>query len=93
MNVTQVEFSPHFISQFRAKGFTTAQVKDAIEQPYKVTDVRRYPGQRRYCGRLGLAIVMDGNRAVTCYLDGVVTPLRDDQKNDPAALASRRLNR
>jgi len=39
-----------------------------------------------------VAIVMDGNRAVTLYADGIVTPMRDDQRNDKAALNSKRLN-
>lgn len=84
-----VVFTPHFKNQFREKGFTTNQVFEALAHPYKVTDVRRYPGQRRYCGG-GIAIVMDGMRAVTVYLDGVRTALRPDQMSDPAALASRR---
>jgi hypothetical protein len=89
MHHTDVTFSPHFIAQAKAKGFTPAQIKECIANPYKITDVSRYPGQKRYCGA-GIAIVMDGFRAVTCYLDGVRTPLRADQMNDPRALASRR---
>lgn len=92
MNINEVKFSEHFKRQFRAKGFTTAQVREAIENPYKITDVRRYPGQKRYCGG-GIAIVMRGNVAITLYEDGVVTPLRPDQMNDPAALNSVRINR
>ncbi len=92
MLITEVEFSDHFKRQFRAKGFTTAQVREAIERPYKVTDVTRYPGQKRRCGG-GIAVVMRDNVAITCYLDGVVTPMRADQRNDPAARNSRRLNR
>lgn len=91
MNIQDVEFSDHFKRQFRSKGFTTAQVREAIENPYKITDVRRYPGQKRYCGG-GIAIVMRDNVAITVYLDGVITPMREDQKNDPAARNSRRLN-
>lgn len=87
-----IEFSRHFLKQAREKGFTEEQYMSAIRTPEKVTPVRRYPGQLRYCGA-GVAVVMRGNVAVTIYLDGVVTPLRDDQKNDPAALNSRRLNR
>ena len=92
MKMTDVRFTRHFIDQFRAKGFTTEQVKDAIENPYKVTDVSRYPGQQRYCGRLGVAIVVDSDGITlrTIYLDGVRTALRPDQMNDPIALASRR---
>lgn len=51
-----VTFTQHFKDQFKAKGFTTAQIKDALTDPYKVTDVLRHPGQLRYCGRAGLAI-------------------------------------
>lgn len=91
MDITKVTFTSHFIRQFREKGFTTAQIREAIESPYKVTEVRRYPGQLRYCGG-GVAVVMNGNSAITVYLDGVVTPLREDQKNDRAALRSTRLN-
>jgi hypothetical protein len=91
MRMTDVKISEHFKAQFRAKGFTAAQVKDAVENPYKVTDVRRYPGQKRYCGRLGLAVVVRDNILVTCYLDGIVTALREDQKTDPAAHSSHRL--
>lgn len=95
MKMSDVRFTDHFKAQFRAKGFTTAQVQDAIENPYKVTDVTRYPGQRRYCGRLGVAIVVDADGVTlrTIYLDGVKTPLRPDQMNDPAALNSRRVGR
>lgn len=92
MDIRRVTVSEHAKATCRAKGFTAAQVREAIEHPYKVTDVRRYPGQKRYCGA-GVAVIMDGFRVITVYLDGVVTPLREDQKSDPAALASRRLNR
>lgn len=91
MDITKVTFTEHFKRQFRAKGFTTAQIREAIESPYKVTDVTRYPGQKRYCGG-GVAVVMRDNVAVTVYLDGVVTPLRPDQMNDPAARSSRRIH-
>lgn len=90
MDINNVTFSDHFKKQFREKGFTTKQIREAIEHPYKVTPVTRYPGQLRYCGG-GVAVVMRGRTAVTVYLDGVVTPLREDQKDDPAALNSRRL--
>ncbi len=92
MKLAQVTFSPHFIAQAIAKGFTAEQIASAIEQPEKVTEVRRYVGQQRYCGA-GVAIVLDGNRAVTLYADGIVTPLREDQKSDRAALNSKRVSR
>lgn len=91
MNLSTVSFSAHFIRQAREKGFTADQIQQAIENPYKVTDVRRYPGQKRYCGA-GVACVLDGTTAITIYADGIVTPMREDQKSDPAALASKRLN-
>jgi hypothetical protein len=87
-----VRFTKHFNKQFREKGFKAEQIKEALTNPYKVTDVTRHPGQKRYCGG-GVAVVMVDNVALTVYADGVVTPLREDQKNDPAALNSTRLNR
>lgn len=92
MDPAHVVFSPHFNAQFRAKQFTAKQIEEALMHPYKVTDVTRYPGQKRYCGG-GVAVVMRDNVAVTVYADGVVTPLREDQKSDPAAQKSVRLNR
>ncbi|KQP62979.1 hypothetical protein [Nocardioides sp. Leaf285] len=90
--------TPHLIAQAKAKGITPSQIREALERPYKVTDVTRYPGQERYCGhginqRPGVAVVVDAQRrqAITVYLDGVVTEIREDQKHDAAALASRRL--
>lgn len=92
MKINEVKFSDHFIRQARSKGFTADQIVEAIERPYKVTAVTRYPGQQRFCGG-GIAVIMEGTRAVTVYLDGVVTPLREDQMNDPHALNSHRINR
>jgi hypothetical protein len=88
----RINFTQHFLNTVKAKGFTPEQIISAIRNPEKVTDVRRYPRQKRYCGA-GVAVVMHGADAITVYLDGVVTPLREDQKSDPAALASKRLNR
>lgn len=82
--------TPHFLDQMRAKGFTVDQIMSAISSPEKITDVRRYPGQKRYCGA-GVAVIVDGATLVTLYLDGLVTPLRADQMSDSAALSSRRL--
>lgn len=89
-------FTPHFRDQMLAKGITTKQVGAALANPYKVTDVLRYPGQVRYCseelpnGLPGIAVVVEGDTAITLYLDGVVTQRRSDQ-DDEAALSSRRL--
>lgn len=98
MNTTDVTATAHFLAQCRAKGITAAQVREAVTNPYKITDVRRYPGQTRYCGRgvnglPGVAVIMRDMVMITVYLDGIVTPLRDDQMTDPAALSSRRLAR
>lgn len=87
-----INYTRHFITTIRLKGFTPEQIVSAIRNPEKVTDVRRHLGQKRYCGA-GVAVIMSGGTAITAYLDGVVTPLREDQKSDPAALASKRLNR
>ena len=91
MELSDITYTAHFQRQFIEKGFTQAQLRTAIENPEKITDVRRYPGQKRYCGG-GIAVVLRGTTAITVYLDGIVTPLREDQKNDQAALNSRRLN-
>jgi hypothetical protein len=106
LRIEQIEFTHHVLTQAANKGFTKAQIVDALTRPYKVTDVTAYPGQRRWCGRgpkmadgtylPGIAVVLaplGGGRwqAITAYLDGVRTPLRQDQLNDPRALASTRV--
>lgn len=95
-NSAKVRPTEHFDKQCKAKGFTRAQVIRALKSPDKITDVRRYPGQKRYCGA-GVAVVTKMERGVvvlvTIYLDGIVTPLREDQKHDIEALNSRRLAR
>lgn len=91
-----VTFTNHFIKQARHKGFTADQIAMAIEQTdpnprdRRVTQVTKYPGQLRYCGG-GVAVIMDGNSAITIYADRVITPMREDQREDPEAQASRRL--
>lgn len=85
----QVNFKRHLWKQAEEKGFTREQIYEAIETPYKITDVSAHEGQQRYCGA-GVAVVMDGNSAITVYADGIRTALRPDQMNDPAALASKR---
>jgi hypothetical protein len=91
MDISQITVAKHFVAQMQAKGFTQDQVISALTRPEKVTDVTRYPGQKRYCGA-GVAVVVDGTHLITLYADGIVTPLREDQKGDPEALRSRRLN-
>ena len=99
--LNSVRFTRHFIKQARHKGFTAEQIQVAIEQSDKpkraggsceVTRVTKYPTQRRYIGA-GVAVVMEGDSAITIYEDGVVTPMREDQRNDPNAQNSRRLAR
>lgn len=85
-----VQYQRHFLTQAVTKGFTADQIETAIRNPERVTEVTKKPWQRRYIGA-GVAIIMDGNRAVTLYADRIVTPLREDQRNDPEALASHRL--
>lgn len=96
-----VRFTNHFIKQARHKGFTAKQIQVAIEQSDKpkrwggscdVTRVTKHPSQRRYIGS-GVAVVMDGNTAITIYKDGVITPMREDQRSDIDAQNSTRLAR
>lgn len=84
----------HITRHALTKGFTADEIAAVVSNPTRITDVRRYPGQRRYIGN-GIAVVVDETRdtVVTVYLDGVVTPLRPDQMNDQAALNSARLRR
>ena len=91
-NLREIRFTNHFIKQARHKGFTAEQIQSAIESPYKITKVSKHEGQLRYCGD-GVAVVMDGNSAITIYADGVITPMREDRKDDPDARTSVRLSR
>jgi len=88
-----VILTKHIRKQIAAKGFSEEAVLAAASAPEKITQVLRYPGQTRRIGG-GLAVVgqetAEGFVAITVYLDGIRTPLRDDQRNDPAALASKR---
>lgn len=99
--IESVAFTNHFIKQARYKGFTAEQIQVAIEQSDKpkraggscdVTRVTKYPSQRRYIGS-GVAVVMEGNTAITIYADGIITPMRADQRNDVDAQNSTRLAR
>lgn len=93
----KIKVTDHMKKQMAAKGFTTQQVIGALRDPYKVTAVTRYPGQRRYCGE-GVAVIVKPEEQgvftlITAYEDGVVTELRPDQMDDPEALNSQRLAR
>ena len=92
-----ITVTSHIKKTMREKGITSDQVIGALAHPYKVTAVSRYPGQRRYCGS-GVAVIVQVNgpsdyTLVTVYLDGVCTPLREDQKDDPIATGSMRVIR
>lgn len=91
----------HLKKQMQEKGITINQVIEAISNPDKITDVRTRPefakaGQKRFCGA-GVAVVAEVREdeviLITVYLDGVCTPLREDQLNDPLAVKSRRAKR
>lgn len=94
----KVRLTNHFIKQARHKGFTAEQIIGAISQvgepedDCRITRVSKHPAQRRFCGH-GVAVIMEGNVAITIYADKVITPLRPDQMNDPSAINSQRLNR
>jgi hypothetical protein len=84
----------HVRDTMRHKKISGVNVRNALIHPYKITEVRRYPGQWRYCGA-GVAVVVAFDRlvptVVTVYLDGVVTPMREDQRDDVWAINSKRL--
>lgn len=86
----KIVVSDHFRQQAILKGFTMAQIVSALKHPERVTRVTRYPGQLRYCGD-GVAVVMEGQTAITIYADEVITDLRPDQQTDGYALSSTRL--
>lgn len=91
-----VRLSEHIRRQILNKGFDPQKVYNAINDPERVTEVTAHEGQVRAIG-YGMAVVLAPYRngtewmAMTVYLDEVVTPLREDQKDDPAALNSKRL--
>lgn len=72
----------HFIKTIQSKGFDPQKIIDAFKNPERVYPSGSHPGQYRVTGN-GLCIVgkPEGNRFVmiTCYLDGVLTPPREDQ--------------
>ena len=80
-------FTRHVIEQARAKGFTPEELHAACYVPSRTSDVRAHPGQRRFiAGRVVVVAEPIGPGewcAITCYLDGVVTPVRPDQLNTP----------
>lgn len=92
LDPSTVIFTEHFKKQCWQKGFDPKKIVATIRNPDRITDVTRYPGQKRFIGN-GLAIIMRGNTAITAYLDNVVTPLRPDQIGDPEAMNSNRLRK
>lgn len=85
-------FTDHSVGQIKAKGVPPENVIAALRDPYKVTDVLKYPGQVRYCG-YGVAVIVEKDTRLvrTVYADGVRTRLREDQRSDPDAMKSKRL--
>lgn len=81
-----VRVSQHCRETIVRKGFDAEKVRRAVENPERVTEVRKHPGQVRAIGE-GLAVVLApyaGGRewtAVTVYADGVLTAPRPDQMN------------
>ena len=79
----------HATEQAVAKGFGRAEIFEACHGPEKVTNVTKYPGQKRFIrGRIAVvAAPLDDEgavwRIVTVYLDGVLTPPRPDQMSTP----------
>ena len=98
LDLSTIIYSNHFIKQARRKKFTADQIVGALTQTGDKARVTRVSGkdrenQRRFCGD-GVAVIvnMEMRKCVTIYEDNVVTPMRDDQRNDPRALNSQRLN-
>lgn len=98
ISLNSVRYSNHFIKQARRKSFTADQIVGALTQTGDDARVTRVSGegrenQRRFCGN-GVAVIvnMETRECITLYADRVVTPIRDDQRNDPRAINSKRLN-
>lgn len=70
----------HIQDQANKKGISLEKIAQVLATPSRITDVTRYPGQKRYIGQ-GIAVIVDpiARKAITVYLDGVFTPLRPDQ--------------
>lgn len=98
ISLNSVRYTRHFIKQARHKAFTADQIIGALTQTGDKARVTRVSGngrenQRRFCGD-GVAVVvnMETRECITLYEDRVITPMRDDQRNDQRALNSQRLN-
>lgn len=84
--VSHVKFTRHFLVTALSKGFSAEEIHSALFAPEKVTDVLAHPGQKRFiAGRVAVVaeVTKTGATAITCYLDRVVTPVREDQMNTP----------
>ena len=78
--------SDHAVSQAKAKGFTAEEIFAAMTNPARVTDVLKYPGQKRFiAGRIAVVAAPKGDawHIVTLYLDDVLTAPRADQMDTP----------
>lgn len=96
LNIKHITYTRHFIKQARKKEFTAEQIMQALKQEdegCKITRVTGRPDQLRYCGvgEDSVAVIMNGHRAITVYVNRKVTPMREDQRDDPNAINSRRL--
>jgi hypothetical protein len=70
--------SKHLIRQARAKGFDLNQIRLTADQPTIRYASRNHPGQMRHI-RGDYVVVVEGNTAITAYLNIVKTPIRKDQ--------------
>lgn len=73
-----MNLSRHIIAQAERKGFSLKAIKLAAEQPTIRYASRNHPGQMRHI-RGDYVVVVEGNTAITAYLNVVKTPLRKDQ--------------
>ena len=77
------DISDHAVKQAIAKGFTADEIFLTMTNPERVTDVRKYPGQKRFiAGRIAVVCEPNGEDhwlIRTLYLDGVLTAPREDQ--------------
>ncbi len=78
----ELHVTKHAARVIHEKGFDPYDVWDTFREPWYDTPVSRYPDQTRLIGN-GLALVGrvedDQFILITVYLDGVITPPREDQ--------------
>lgn len=88
------EISDHAVETAKSKGFTAEEIFEAMTKPERITDVTKYPGQKRFiAGRLAVVCEPSGEDhwiIRTMYLDGVLTPPRPDQTDAAGRRYARR---